>query len=82
MKTIAATLIILSSGLGLNTIALAEPFNEGGVHHLYTVQPDPNAPRTIVDTTASQPFNDRGTDYIVEAVPGISSWNSDIPSKT
>ncbi|MEE4380138.1 MAG: hypothetical protein V2J55_21835 [Candidatus Competibacteraceae bacterium] len=77
MKTIAAALIVLSTGLGLNTIALAEPFNEGGVHHVYTVQSDPNAPRPIVDTTPSQPFTDRGTDYIVEALPGKPSQNHD-----
>jgi len=78
MKTIAVALVVLSTVSGLNAIALAEPFNEGGVYHLYTVQSDPDTPRPIVNTTASQPFNDRSADYIVETSPSQPSQSPDI----
>ncbi|MEZ5582580.1 MAG: hypothetical protein R3F37_07290 [Candidatus Competibacteraceae bacterium] len=37
------------------------------------MQPDPDAPRPIFDTTAGEPFNDRGMNYIVDAPAGSAS---------
>jgi hypothetical protein len=69
MKTLAAALFALSAGLSLNSLALAEPFNDRGRDFTATVQADSGSVRRNV-TAISPAFNDRGVDYLADAPAG------------
>jgi len=73
MKTIAATLFVLATGLGASTATIAEPFNDRGVNPITASQADGTTARPAVSTNATQPFKNRGPDYIVEAPAGSPS---------
>ncbi|MEE4380250.1 MAG: hypothetical protein V2J55_22410 [Candidatus Competibacteraceae bacterium] len=73
MKKVAATFFVLSTGLGMNTVALAEPFNDRDVNPITASQTDGTTALPMATTNATHPFNDRDRSYIVEAHAGNPS---------
>jgi hypothetical protein len=69
MKTIAAAVLALSAAVSLNTVAVAEPFNERGQDFVASVQSEADTSGSTGTVTASG-FNDRGVDYIADAPAG------------
>lgn len=72
MKTIATAVtavLVLSAAMSLNTVAVAEPFNERGQDYVVVVKSKDDAVRSKV-STANQGFNDRGENYITDAPVG------------
>ena len=65
MNKIAATLFILSTGLGLNTVALAKSFNDRSMKPITALQVDITTALPMATTNNTHPFNDRGRSYIV-----------------
>jgi len=65
MNKIAAILFILSTGFGLNTVALAESFNDQDANPIATSQVDSTTALPMATTNNTHPFNDRGRSYIV-----------------
>jgi hypothetical protein len=75
MKTVAAAVLVLSTGFGLNNVALAEAFNERGEDYAATVQSEADATRSAV-IVIEPGFNERGVDYIADAPAGTQARKS------